>query len=91
VPCTLPTSLGGARWAHSTRHRHFLGHKGVKISFEVTTLDIVAPLTLALDGDAAVFLTTMAVKLGTEVSRGDTHHWHTRSSRRVSNQWRTCC
>jgi hypothetical protein len=35
-------------------------------------LDVAAHLTLAVDGDATVFSIMMAVKLGAEVSRGDT-------------------
>jgi hypothetical protein len=35
-------------------------------------LDVAAHLTLAVDGDATVFPIMMVVKLGTEVSRGDT-------------------
>jgi hypothetical protein len=72
---------------HITRCRHFLHCEGVEISFDVMALDAAAPLMLALDGDAIVLPIAMTVKLGAEVSRGDTHHWYTRSSRCMSSRW----
>jgi hypothetical protein len=44
----------------------------VELPHEVATLDVAAPLMLALVGDAAVFAITTAVELGLEVSRSDT-------------------
>jgi hypothetical protein len=54
----------------------------VKLPLKVATLDVVEPLTLALDGDAAVLTIVTAVEFGLEVGCSDTccwytqHHWY---------------
>jgi hypothetical protein len=37
-------------------------------------LDVATPLTLTLDGDAAIFAIMMVVELGPKVGRCDAHH-----------------
>jgi hypothetical protein len=86
-PPELPWEVGGctARVAGASRSMR------VKISFEVTTLHITVPLTLALNGNATIFPIAMAVKLSSEVSRCNGRYRHTWSSRRVSSRWHMCC
>jgi hypothetical protein len=44
----------------------------VELPLKVTTLDVVAPLAVALDGDVVVFAITIAVEFELEVSCRDT-------------------
>jgi hypothetical protein len=50
----------------------------VELPFEVATLNVVAPLALALDGDVVVFTITTAVEFGPVVSCSDACRWYTR-------------
>jgi hypothetical protein len=43
------------------------------------------PLTLTLNGDAAIFEIMMAVELSPEVSHSDNCHWYTRRGWHVCN------
>jgi hypothetical protein len=56
----------------------------VKLPHEVTTLDVAAPLTLALDSDAAIFAITTAIEFGPEASHGDACCWN------AQRGWRAC-
>jgi hypothetical protein len=56
----------------------------VELPLEVATLDVVVPLTLTLDGDAAIFASTTVVELGLEVSHSDARCWYTQRG------WRMC-
>jgi hypothetical protein len=47
----------------------------VKIFLEVVALDILTPLTLALNGDVVVFPTMTAVDFSPEADRRVAHHW----------------
>jgi hypothetical protein len=50
----------------------------VELPHDVMTLDVATPLTLALNGDTAIFATTMAVELGSDVRHSGTCHRCTR-------------
>jgi hypothetical protein len=79
--------------AHSRRYLH--RRKGVKLPLEVTALDVATPLTLVLDGNAAIFAITTVIELNPKVGHHDAHRkyaqWgrHTRSRWRVASQWLT--
>jgi hypothetical protein len=55
----------------------FCRHKRAKILLEVVTLEVPAPLALALDGDATIFAFVMMVELGPEISHSEAGHKHT--------------
>jgi hypothetical protein len=63
----------------------------VEIFLEVAALDILTPLTLVLDGDAAVFPTMMAVDFSPEADRCVALHWCTMLRRWVGIwlKWRS--
>jgi hypothetical protein len=84
-----PTPSRGGRWAHNTRRGCPSRRERIEILFEVTTLHVVAPLTLALDGNATVFPIATAVKLSPKVNRCDARYRHTLSNQRTSSRWRT--
>jgi hypothetical protein len=66
----------GARRAHGACHRCFLRRsERIELPLKVTTLDIMTPLVLALDGDTGIFTTTMVVELGLEVYHSGTCRW----------------
>jgi hypothetical protein len=55
----------------------------VKIFLEVVALDILMPLALALDGDAAVFRTVMVVDFSPDVSHRIDRNWCAMPRRRA--------
>jgi hypothetical protein len=60
---------------HGVWHKHFSCRcERVELPLEVTTLDVVTPLALTLDDDAAIFAIMTAVEFGPEVSRSDSCH-----------------
>jgi hypothetical protein len=72
----------------------------VEVFLEVVTLDISTPLTVALDGDAAVFPTTSAVDFLPEVHHCVACHRCVMLRRRaciwqhwgcLCHGWRACC
>jgi hypothetical protein len=54
-------------------HRDGVHH--IKVPIEVTTL-VVAPLPLALDGDAVDLARVMALELGPQIHRSETCYVH---------------
>jgi hypothetical protein len=62
----------------STCYRHpSHWRERVELPHEVTTPDVAAPLSLALDGDAAVFPIVMTIVFSPEFSRRDAAYRHT--------------
>jgi hypothetical protein len=58
-------------------------HKRVELPLEVTVLDVVTPLALPLDGNAAILTIMMVVELGPEVGCRDARYRHTRRGRHM--------
>jgi hypothetical protein len=58
----------------------------VKIFFKIAALDIPTPLASALDGDSAIFSTTVTVDFGPEVGRRETCHRRA-APRRLAGIW----
>jgi hypothetical protein len=85
---TAPIEPRGARWACNVRSGRFSRRRqSVKLPLEVTTLDVVTPLTLSVDDNVDILTTVTAVKLGLEVGYHDAHRWHTRLGRHVGSRW----
>jgi hypothetical protein len=59
-------------------------HMRVEVFLEVAALDILTPLTLALNGDAAVLPTVMAIAFSPEICR------HVARHRRTMLHWQAC-
>jgi hypothetical protein len=62
--------------------------KRFKISLEVATLDVAAPFTMALDGDATILPSATTDELITEVGHCDAR-WYARLGRHARSGWCT--
>jgi hypothetical protein len=71
-----PRACWRARGSHST-HRGCLScrRKRFKISLEVAALDVVAPFTVVLNGDATILTPTVTDELVTEFGHHNTQQY----------------
>jgi hypothetical protein len=77
-------SRGNRRACRTNNGYHLHQHGRVKLFIEVMTLDVVTPLMLVLDGDAAIFTIATVVQLSPEVGGSDARCWYMR------RDWRVC-
>jgi hypothetical protein len=85
-----PQNSERARGTRSTRYRRSSRlSERVQLPLEVRTLDVVAPLALALDGVAVVFPIVIVVEFGPVVGHSDTCGWYKRRRWCASSQRRS--
>jgi hypothetical protein len=72
-PPATPSELG----------EHIARAAGAVTGGTVVTLKVAAPLSVALDGDAAILARVTVLKLGPDVSRSDACRWGTWHCHRI--------